>query len=852
MRRLIRFISFALTPLAVAAALAVALTVAPAGARADDWGTPGLDAVHSRLSPEISGATFADGRWTFRPATGARAIASPVVADGIAVSVDLDGMINALGADTGALAWQASLGAGVQATPAIARGRLFVPTLGGTVVGLALADGAPLWTIALGGLNASSPTPVEGDIILGTGLPEQSVVRLDGTTGAVVWRTPAVMDQFSNTAPAVAGGLVVVGTNSGHYYAFDAATGTARWDYQADGIVNLAAPLIAGGRVYMAGGKDSDRVHAVDAATGAPSPGWPITLPVTAPDLNGRVTRRRRAVSSFAAAGGLLALETRLDDALDTDADEVADRFLSREALLGLDPATGAIVWQRDLARAVFTDPNDVPSFSLCPTPAAFAGADGTAWLAAASSLSASVTVVGAATGSRAATLTVAGRTLASPVLANGRLITVAENGAIEAQLSSVNHPPTAPILAGAPRPLDAAGVTLRWLPASDPDAELPSYELRLDSDGEVLQSAQQRIGVAAGATSASVTSGLAPGVTYTWSVRARDARGAYSPWAAPQTFTVVTAGTVSVDGAPAAGLSAALAGAPPGAVVTLGPGTFPLAQTLVVPAGVSLAGAGAGRTILDGGGLMVAVTFDATGNGHAGGLDRVTVTGAQTCVAIGAGAAGIALSHLVVRDCPPAGIAVAAGGTAAIVNATVVGNGTGVVASGSAGVKNSLITGNQIGLSSAVAGALSSAYDDSFANGADRWGLAPGAGDVALPVEFAAAGAGDFRLARQQPSTDQGDPADGVGDEPAPNGGRVNLGAFGGTADAERSAAPAIESDPPGAPRPVQTGATGIAAASDGSGTGCGVSGHAPTWSPFGLLVAALLVRRRRRRPAG
>ena len=267
------------------------------------------------------------------------------------------------------------------------------------------------------------------------------------------------MDQFSNTSPAVAGGLVVVGTNGGHYYAFDAATGAARWDYQADGIVNLGAPLIAGGRVYMAGGKDSDRVHAVDAATGAPSPGWPIMLPATAPDLNGRVTRHRRAISSFAAAGGVLALATRLDDALDTDGDGVADRFLSREALMGLDPRTGAIVWQRDLARAVFTDPNDVPSFSLCPTPAAFVG-DGRHRMAGGRVVACRPASSSWARrhGIARRVLTVAGRTLASPVLANGRLITVAENGAVEAQLSSVNHPPTAPILAGAPQPLDAAG----------------------------------------------------------------------------------------------------------------------------------------------------------------------------------------------------------------------------------------------------------------------------------------------------------------------------------------------------------------------------------------------------------
>ena len=116
------------------------------------------------------------------------------------------------------------------------------------------------------------------------------------------------MNQFSNTSPAISGGLVVVGTNGGHYYAFDAATGLPRWDYRADGIVNIAAPLIVGGRVYLAGGRESDHVHAVDAATGVPIAGWPISLPAPDPDLVGTQIYRRRAVSSFASAGGLITL----------------------------------------------------------------------------------------------------------------------------------------------------------------------------------------------------------------------------------------------------------------------------------------------------------------------------------------------------------------------------------------------------------------------------------------------------------------------------------------------------------------------------------------------------------------
>ncbi|HSY41476.1 MAG TPA: PQQ-binding-like beta-propeller repeat protein, partial [Polyangia bacterium] len=574
------------------ALVAVALSLA-VPARADDWATLGLDATRARLSAERSGVTFTDGRWSFSPPGNAAALASPVVADGIVVSAELDGSLTALSAETGEVLWQVALGAAVQATPAIANGRVFVPSLGSKIVALSLADGKQLWSTDLGGLNVSSPTIINGDVVVGAGLPQQFVVRLDGTTGAVVWQSPPGMEEFSNTPPAVGGGLVVVGTNGGHYYAFDAATGLPRWDYRADGIVNIAAPLIAGGRVYMAGGQQSDHVHAVDAATGVAVAGWPISLPAPDPDLAGTQIYRRRSVSSFASAGGLITLATRLDDALDTDGDGQADHHLSREWAIALDPSSGAVSWQRALARVIFADPNSVPGFVVCPTPAAFATMAGTPLLVTASSLVGTVSILDARTGADDGDLTVAGRALASPVMANGRIITVAENGTVEAQLSSVNHPPTAPVLAANPRPLDAADVTLRWSAAMDLDGEQPTYELRIDSDGEVLESYAQQIFPGQGVTSLAVTAPLAPGVTYTFAVRARDPQGALSPWSAPETFTVATAGTVTVNGTPAANLRSAVAGAQAGDLIVLGAGTYPLPDTLHVAGGVSVRGAG-------------------------------------------------------------------------------------------------------------------------------------------------------------------------------------------------------------------------------------------------------------------
>src|SRR5262249_5287036 len=125
----------------IAAAVAAVASAAPA-ARAEDWPTPGLDATHARLSSERSGARFSTGGWAAPLAGRARVLASPLVADGYVVSVDLQGGLRALHADDGTPAWQGSAGTAVLTTPAVARGRVFVPTVGNKVAAFRLADGA--------------------------------------------------------------------------------------------------------------------------------------------------------------------------------------------------------------------------------------------------------------------------------------------------------------------------------------------------------------------------------------------------------------------------------------------------------------------------------------------------------------------------------------------------------------------------------------------------------------------------------------------------------------------------------------------------------------------------------------
>lgn len=76
--------------------------------------------------------------------------------------------------------------------------------------------------------------------------------------------------------------------------------------------------------------------------------------------------------------------------------------------------------------------------------------------------------------------------------------------------------------------------------------------------------------------------------------------------------------------------------------------------------------------------------------------------------------------------------------------------------------------------------------------------GASAGTGDITDNPQFVSASSKDFRLSSSSesksvtsPAIDAGDPTDDYSLEPEPNGGRINLGVFGGTANAELSWSP-------------------------------------------------------------
>ena len=95
------------------------------------------------------------------------------------------------------------------------------------------------------------------------------------TLVGLAWRAPTEGDVVSS--PAIANGLVYVGSGDGGLYAFDLATGARRWRFDAGSAVS-SSPAVGGGLVFAAARDGS--IFGVDASTGARR--WRVT---TGPDL---------------------------------------------------------------------------------------------------------------------------------------------------------------------------------------------------------------------------------------------------------------------------------------------------------------------------------------------------------------------------------------------------------------------------------------------------------------------------------------------------------------------------------------------------------------------------------------
>ena len=118
------------------------------------------------------------------------------------------------------------------------------------------------WIYATGDRVWSSPAVANGVVYVGSF--DDNVYALDAKTGAKLWSYTT--GNWVNSSPAVANGVVYVGSLDNNVYALDAKTGAKLWSY-ATGYLAYPSPAVANGVVYI--GSGDHNVYALDAETGA-------------------------------------------------------------------------------------------------------------------------------------------------------------------------------------------------------------------------------------------------------------------------------------------------------------------------------------------------------------------------------------------------------------------------------------------------------------------------------------------------------------------------------------------------------------------------------------------------------
>lgn len=290
------------------------------------------------------------GQVVWRFAAGGAVASSPAVAEGLVIAATLPGRIFAVDAKTGALRWSIRTGASLPpntspaggwdlfaSSPAVVGELVVIGAPDGGVRALELRTGRLRWKVQTGGRVRATPAVQEGAVVIGSW--DGRVYALDLRSGATRWVHHTIGDTLDSKAagfdrralqssPAIADGLVFVGSRDGGLYALDLATGERRWRVSHRGSWVVGSPAVEDGRVYV-GSSDGHFIHAVEAGTGKEL--W--RLPTAA-----------NVIASPLLADGLLIVTTHRTDAPWGD-------------LLAIDPATGAVRWRLRLDESSNSSP---------------------------------------------------------------------------------------------------------------------------------------------------------------------------------------------------------------------------------------------------------------------------------------------------------------------------------------------------------------------------------------------------------------------------------------------------------------------------------------------------------------
>ncbi len=255
----------------------------------DAWSQPGGNA--SKSMGQLLLAATPQRIWSAEINGGgnrARLAAAPVVAENKLFVVDVDAVLHAFAADTGAKLWSRELsdssenrsarfGGGASYDNSVDGGKVYATDGLGDVVAVNAADGAVVWRSKPGGPLRGAPTVANGQVYVLS--QDNQIYALDQGNGKVVWTSTASLETqgvFGVAAPAASAGTIVAGFSSGELNAYRYENGRTLWQdalsrtsitTSVSSLADIDAdPVIEDGRVYSIG--QGGRMVALDIATG--------------------------------------------------------------------------------------------------------------------------------------------------------------------------------------------------------------------------------------------------------------------------------------------------------------------------------------------------------------------------------------------------------------------------------------------------------------------------------------------------------------------------------------------------------------------------------------------------------
>jgi outer membrane protein assembly factor BamB len=175
-----------------------------------------------------------------------------------------DSKLYCFDAAKGDVAWTLQIENQIRSFSTIVDDRCFVMQCDGKLHVVDLHEGKIVASVPIGGANTTSSPAVLGDRLY-FGTEEGSVVCVDYKKAEIAWTETDKGGNAFRSSPAVAEGIVVIGSRGRRVNALNPETGKELWSFAAKNKVD-ASPVLLGDRVLI--GAADGRIYLLDRKTG--------------------------------------------------------------------------------------------------------------------------------------------------------------------------------------------------------------------------------------------------------------------------------------------------------------------------------------------------------------------------------------------------------------------------------------------------------------------------------------------------------------------------------------------------------------------------------------------------------